>query len=59
MYKGTMEAEVSFACCMIAYDQGAIEMAQALSAQDYDPEMKVLAEEIIAGQEEDIERVSG
>ena len=43
-------ADVAFACGMIAHHQGAIDMAEVLLAHGDDPKMRALAEEIIAAQ---------
>lgn len=52
MHEGMMleDADVAFACGMIAHHQGAIDMAEVLLAHGDDPEMQALAEEIIAAQ---------
>ena len=43
-------ADVAFACAMIAHHQGAIDMAQVLIAHGEDPQMLALADAIIAAQ---------
>ena len=52
MHEGMMleDADVAFACGMIAHHQGAIDMAEVLLAHGDDPKMRALAEEIIAAQ---------
>ncbi len=52
MHEGMMleDADVAFACGMIAHHQGAIDMAEVLLAHGDDPQMRTLAEEIIAAQ---------
>lgn len=52
MHEGMMneDADVAFACGMIAHHQGAIDMAQVLLAHGEDEQMRALAEEIIAAQ---------
>lgn len=52
MHQGMLneDADVAFACGMIAHHQGAIDMAQVLLAHGDDPQMRALAEEIIAAQ---------
>lgn len=57
MHEGMMveDADVAFACGMIAHHQGAIDMAEVLLAHGDDPQMRALAEEIIAAQVGEIE----
>jgi len=52
MHRGMLneDADVAFACGMIAHHQGAIDMAEVLLAHGDDPQMRALAEEIIAAQ---------
>ena len=52
MHQGMMNenADVAFACGMIAHHQGAIDMAGVLLEHGENPEMRKLAEEIIAAQ---------
>lgn len=52
MHKSMMieNPDVAFACGMIAHHQGAIDMAQVLLAHGKNPDMRKLAEEIIAAQ---------
>jgi uncharacterized protein (DUF305 family) len=52
MHEGMMleDADVAFACGMIAHHQGAIDMAEVLMAHGDDPKMRALAEEIIDAQ---------
>jgi uncharacterized protein (DUF305 family) len=56
MHEGLMieDADVAFACGMIAHHQGAIDMAEVLLAHGTDPELRTLAETIIAAQTEEI-----
>jgi uncharacterized protein (DUF305 family) len=49
---------VAFACGMIAHHQGAIDMAEVLLEHGDNPEMRELAEEIIAAQVGEIERMT-
>lgn len=57
MHEGMMnaDADVAFACGMIAHHQGAIDMAEVLLEHGENPEMRKLAEEIIAAQVGEIE----
>ena len=48
-------ADVAFACGMIAHHQGAIDMAQVLIAHGEDPQMLALANTIIAAQVAEME----
>ena len=52
MHKGMMieNPDVAFACGMIAHHQGAIDMARVLLAHGKNPDMRKLADEIIAAQ---------
>jgi len=60
MHEGMMleDADVAFACGMIAHHQGAIDMAQVLLAHGDDPQMRALAEGIIAAQVGEIEQMT-
>jgi uncharacterized protein (DUF305 family) len=60
MHEGMMneDADVAFACGMIAHHQGAIDMAQVLLEHGDDQQMRALAEEIIAAQVGEIERMT-
>lgn len=60
MHEGMMneDADVAFACGMIAHHQGAIDMAQVLLEHGDDPQMRALAEEIIAAQVGEIEQMT-
>lgn len=60
MQEGMMmeDADVAFACGMIAHHQGAIDMAEVLLEHGDDPQMRALAEEIIAAQGPEIERMT-
>jgi uncharacterized protein (DUF305 family) len=59
MHDGMMNenADVAFACGMIAHHQGAIDMAQVLLDHGEDPQMRELAEEIIEAQVAEIEQM--
>ena len=59
MEEGMMreDADVAFACGMIAHHQGAIDMAQVLLEYGDDPEMIKLAGEIIAAQVGEIDQM--
>lgn len=60
MHDGMMNenADVAFACGMIAHHQGAIDMAEVLLEYGKDPQMRALAEEIIAAQAGEIEQMT-
>jgi uncharacterized protein (DUF305 family) len=60
MHEGMMneDADVAFACGMIAHHQGAIDMAEVLLEHGDDPQMRALAEEIIAAQVGEIEQMN-
>jgi uncharacterized protein (DUF305 family) len=60
MHEGMMieDADVAFACGMIAHHKGAIDMAEVLLEHGDDPQMRALAEEIIAAQGPEIERMT-
>ncbi|CAM3238296.1 DUF305 domain-containing protein [Paracoccus nototheniae] len=60
MHDGMMneDADVAFACGMIAHHQGAIDMAQVLLEHGDDPEMIKLAGEIIAAQVGEMEEMT-
>ena len=60
MHDGMMmeDADVAFACGMIAHHQGAIDMAEVLLAHGDDPQMRALAEEIIEAQVAEIEQMT-
>ena len=49
------DVDIDFARAMIAHHRGAIEMARIVVETGEDPEMKALAEEIIATQQVEIE----
>ena len=59
MEEGMMneDADVAFACGMIAHHQGAIDMAQVLLKHGSDPQMIKLAEEIMAAQVGEIDQM--
>lgn len=56
MHQGMMQedADVAFACAMIAHHQGAIDMSEVLLKYGKDEETRALAEGIIAAQAEEI-----
>lgn len=60
MHAGMMneDADMAFACGMIAHHQGAIDMAQVLLEHGDDEQMRALAEEIIAAQVGEIEQMT-
>ncbi|MBQ2261778.1 MAG: DUF305 domain-containing protein [Loktanella sp.] len=60
MHDGMMneDADVAFACGMIAHHQGAIDMAQVLIKHGQDPRMLAPTEEIIAAQVAEMEQMS-
>lgn len=60
MHDGMMneDADVAFACGMIAHHQGAIDMAQVLLEHGEDEQMRALAEEIIAAQVGEIDQMT-
>jgi uncharacterized protein (DUF305 family) len=60
MHEGMMntDADVAFACGMIAHHQGAIDMAEVLLEHGQDAQMRALAEEIIAAQVAEIEEMT-
>jgi uncharacterized protein (DUF305 family) len=57
MHKGMVneDPDLAFVCGMIAHHQGAIDMAEVLLAHGADPQMRVLAEEIIEAQVAEID----
>ena len=59
MHDGMMneDADVAFACGMIAHHQGAIDMAQVLIEHGDDPQMIELAGKIIAAQVDEMEQM--
>jgi len=61
MHHGIMneDADVAFACGMIAHHQGAIDMAEVLLENGEDAEMRALAETIIAAQQAEIAEMTG
>lgn len=60
MHEGMMnqDADVAFACGMIAHHQGAIDMAEVLLEHGQDEEMRALAQEIIDAQVGEIEQMT-
>lgn len=54
MVRPTGDADVDFVKSMIPHHQGAIDMAKILKEKGKDPELKTLADEIIAAQEKEI-----
>ena len=52
------DADVAFACGMIAHHQGAIDMAEVLLEHGEDEQMRVLAQEIIDAQVGEIEQMT-
>lgn len=60
MHEGMMNenADVAFACGMIAHHQGAIDMAEVLLEHGKNPQMRALAEEIIKAQVGEIEQMT-
>lgn len=60
MEQGMMneDADVAFACGMIAHHQGAIDMAQVLLEYGDDPRMIKLAEEVMEAQVGEIEKMT-
>jgi uncharacterized protein (DUF305 family) len=57
MHEGMMieDPDIAFACGMIAHHHGAIDMAQVLLDYGSNPQLRMLAEEIIAAQVDEIE----
>ena len=60
MHQGMMneDADVAFACGMIAHHRGAIDMAQVVLEHGDDEAMRTLAEKIIADQTREIEEMT-
>ena len=60
MHQGMMneDADVAFACGMIAHHQGAIDMAEVLLEHGKNEQMRALAEEIIKAQVGEIEQMT-
>ena len=60
MHEGMMneDADVAFACGMIAHHQGAIDIAEVLLEHGDDPQMRALAEGIIAAQVGEIDQMT-
>ena len=60
MHHGMMNenADVAFACGMIAHHQGAIDMAEVLLEHGEDEQMRTLAQEIIDAQVGEIEQMT-
>lgn len=60
MHQGMMneDADVAFACGMIAHHQGAIDMAEVLLEHGENEQMRALAEEIIKAQVGEIEQMT-
>lgn len=54
MIAATGDADIDFARGMIPHHQGAVEMAKILKEHGKDPELKKLADDIIAAQEKEI-----